>query len=125
MGAAPVLPDRTVRSDCHTARTGYPHLVRRRNVDLRLARLRWLQSAFEAHESGIVLADSRAPYAAVFGVDGIRVATESDPMVLFGIDGFIGLGPLRDLAVAVRVQHGRTPSLRCSGIVSFIERGRV
>src|SRR5438552_1214542 len=75
MGAAPVLPNRTIRSDRHTTRTGYPHLVRRRNVDLRLARLRWIQSAFEAHESRIALADSRAPYAAVFRVDGIRVAT--------------------------------------------------
>src|SRR5947208_6371167 len=125
MGAAPVLPNRTIRSDRHTARTGYPHLVRRRNVDFRLARLWWIQSAFEAHESGIVLADSRAPDAAVFGVDGIRVTTEIDPMVLFGIDGFIRLGPLRDLAIAVRVQHRGTPSLRRCGIVSFIERCRV
>src|SRR5213594_1144099 len=71
MGAAPVLPNRTIRSDRHTARTGYPHLVRRRNVDLGLARLWWIQSAFEPHESGIALADSRAPNAAVFGVDRI------------------------------------------------------
>src|SRR2546430_574708 len=125
MGATPVLPNRTIRSDGHTARARYPHLVRRRNVDLRLARLRWIQSAFEAYESGIVLADSRTPDAAVFGVDGIRVTAESDPMVLFGIDGFIRLGPLRDLAIAVRVEDGGTPSLRCSGIVGFIEGCRV
>src|SRR5438094_278652 len=55
MGAAPVLPNRTIRSDGHTARARYPHLVRRRTVDLRLARLRWRQSAFEAYESGIVI----------------------------------------------------------------------
>src|SRR5204862_6485456 len=106
----PVLPNRTIRSDRHTARTGYPHLVRRRNVDFRLARLRWIQSAFEAHESGIVLADSRAPNAAVFGVDGIRVTTEIDPMVLFGIDGLIRLGPLRDLDFANLVTHSGNPA---------------
>src|SRR5206468_12521738 len=46
-------------------------------------------------------------------------------MVLFGVDRFIRLGPLRDLAIAVCVQRRGTPSLRRSGIVSFIERCRV
>src|ERR1051326_3987176 len=111
MSAAPVLPYRTIGSDRDAARPRNPHHIWRRDVDFRLARLRRIQSAFQPHERRIVLADSRTPDAAVFGIDRIRVAAEINPMVLFGVDRFVRLGPFRDLAVTVRVQHGRAPSL--------------
>ncbi len=53
------------------------------------------------------------------------VTSELDPVVLLRIDRFLGLGPLADLAVAVRVEHGRTPTLRRLGVVGFVERDRI
>src|SRR6202171_5262994 len=78
--------------------------------------------SLEAHERGILDADSRAPQAPIDWVDGNPVAPEFDPVVLLGIDRLIRLGPFSDLAVAVGVQYGRNPSLRGCSIVGFFER---
>src|SRR5207302_1985323 len=125
MSAPPVLPDEAVAVDGHASRTGQRHFVRRRHVDLRLTRLRRVGPQRDPHELRVSDADARAPPAPLDWVDGIPGASQLHPVVLFGIDRLIGLGPLRDRAVAVGVEHGRTPSLRRSRVVSFVEHNRV
>src|SRR5207302_10941585 len=89
MGASPVLPHQTVCTDGDASRAGQWHLVGRRYVDFRLACLRRIQPAFEAHERRVALADSRAPQAPIDWVDGLRVTSELDPVVLIVIDRLV------------------------------------
>ena len=119
---APVLPDDAVVVGFDAAGSeDLDRLVRRRLVELRLAGARRIGAALEPHEALRAPADSRAPEAVVLRVHGHRVAAELDPMILRGIDRLIGLGPaLRNPPVTVGVEHGRTPPLRCLGIVGLL-----
>src|SRR6516225_8843357 len=117
---APVLPHHTLTVGIHTARSDdLDFLVRRRLVELRMAGLRRVRSLFDPHQPLISPADAGNPKTAILRIHRDGISAEIDPVILGGIDGFIGLRPrLADLTVPVGVEHARTPALGGFGVMS-------
>src|SRR6202008_2539659 len=74
---------------------------------------------------GAGVADRRAPDRAVGGVRHHGVKAAHDARVFRGIGRLTGLDILVALAVTVRVEHERGPTLRRSGVAGLEEHFRV
>src|SRR5882762_4185541 len=110
---APVLPDHALMIGFDAARSeDLDRLIRRRLEKIGLAGRRRVRAALETHQALGAAANARAPQAAVFRIDGDGIAAEIDPVILGRVDRLIRLGPpLGNLAVVVRVQYCRAPTL--------------
>ena len=124
---APVLPDHALMIGFDAARSeDLDRLIRRRLVKLGLAGNRRVRAALETHQALGAAADAGAPQAAVFRIDGDGIAAEVDPVILGRVDRLIGLGPPPcNLAVVVRVEYCRAPTLGGFGVVRLVPRVHV
>src|SRR5688572_7962361 len=107
-------PDDAFAIDVHAARRIGGHrlaIFHRQLVVLRQRRLRWIRARNEARD-GAREARHRAPDRTVNRTWSHAVVWRADPFVLGGIDRLIRLHVRVALAVAVRVEDERRPSLR-------------
>ena len=116
----PVEPDDAVAVHRDPAALEDGHVQVRHLEDLGHAARRRVVAPHEADELVVVLADARAPQAAVVGVDADGVAAELDAAVEIGADGLVGLRPLGDDAVPVGVEHGGAPALGRLGVGGLV-----
>src|SRR5258706_12092710 len=127
VGATPVEPDDPAGVDAHTTRpvNGGRIASARCLEHFGLAGLRRIGPALDSHQLVVARTNPRAPDASIDLVDRQRVAPEADPVILLRIDRLVDLGPLRDLAIAGGVEHGRAPALSGFRALALVELGGV